>query len=837
MATKAFLEQAYLAYFGRPIDPNGVAAFANSTETEVENTFWASPESQALYGSSFGLQQINMVYNMLFGRDAEPAGQAYWANQIAIGNLTPAGAAIGILRGALNDDVIAVNNKLAASAAFTAGLDTPEEILGYAGDDAAAVARDFLASITMTPATQDQVDTAIVAAVEAGTIGKTFSLTNGVDNLTGTPLNDTFNGFVGDDNNGNDISTVQPWDTINGGNGNDTLNLLLNYDYTIDPTMVNVEAISARFADSTDAHIDFANITGVNTIEIRDTNSDWGRVWGYNISEEIANYKFTNVARQKDSATMYMEFNNDVFTGDADEINVVLDKAGNTENNYWAGLEIYNGNYKAIVEVINVESMGSDNQFWYWDDYGASMLNTVNVTGDAALNLWIYSQEMLTTLDAASFDAGLTFAGRSAKDMTITTGAGKDVIDVTWSTQKNTIRTGAGDDTVRTGDNLAAGDLLDGGAGIDTLGMSSAIAVAGSALSGTASTDFQALFSDFEAISLMDYLTGNVDMAKLDGINYLVLAGNGGTTTIAGLTTGATIENTASDSWWTTVNMTAAATGAADVLNLKQTSAGSIKNGISAAGVETINVVLIDTDSSAHQNQLGLDVADATSVTVSGNAGVNIFGLGYNTKLTTFDASGISGAAADAAALAVFFGSGIATATATVTIKGGSGNDVLSGNAAMDDITGGAGADNLYGWWGNDTISGDAGNDTIIGGAGLDTLSGGTGVDTFRYMASAESQGTTADVITDFTGGVGGDILRFDGDPMGLLNASYVGTAYGYGSVLSSLSNVKSNAVLDSTTNILYLDVNHDGQLGNADMAIQLIGVSGLTNTDNFIWV
>ena len=51
MATKAFLEQAYLAYFGRPIDPNGVAAFVNSTETEVENAFWASPESQALYGS------------------------------------------------------------------------------------------------------------------------------------------------------------------------------------------------------------------------------------------------------------------------------------------------------------------------------------------------------------------------------------------------------------------------------------------------------------------------------------------------------------------------------------------------------------------------------------------------------------------------------------------------------------------------------------------------------------------------------------------------------------------------------------------------------------------
>ena len=553
MASKAFLEQAYLAYFGRPIDPNGVAAFVNSTETEVENIFWASPESQALYGTSFGLQQINMVYNMLFGRDAEPAGQAYWANQIVIGALTPAGAAIGILRGALNDDVISVNNKLAASAAFTAGLDTTEEILGFAGDQAAAVARDFLSLITMTPATQDEVDAAIVAAVNAGTRGEMFMLTTGVDNLTGTPLNDTFNGFVGDDNNGNDISTVQKWDTINGGNGNDTLNMLVNYDYTINPTMVNVETISTRFADSTGAHIDFANITGVNTLEIRDTNSDWGSVWGYNISDEITTYKFTNVARQKDFATMYMEFNTDVFTSDADGINIVLDKAGNTENDYWAGLELYNDNGDAVIEVMNVESKGADNQFWYWDDYGASVLNTVNVTGDAALNLWIYSQEALTTLDAASFDAGLTFGNRSAKDMTITTGAGKDVIDVTSSTQKNIISTGAGDDTVLTGGNLTTGDLLDGGAGTDTLSMTSAAAVAASALTGMASTNFQALFSNFEAISLMDYLTGNIDMAKLDGINYLVLAGNGGTTTIAGLTTGATIENTASDSWWTTV--------------------------------------------------------------------------------------------------------------------------------------------------------------------------------------------------------------------------------------------------------------------------------------------
>ena len=98
---------------------------------------------------------------MLFGRDAEPAGLAYWANQILIGNLTPAGAAIGILNGAQGTDVTAVNNKLVASAAFTAGLDTTAEILGYSGNGAAAVARTFLSTITMTPATQAQIDKAI----------------------------------------------------------------------------------------------------------------------------------------------------------------------------------------------------------------------------------------------------------------------------------------------------------------------------------------------------------------------------------------------------------------------------------------------------------------------------------------------------------------------------------------------------------------------------------------------------------------------------------------------------------------------------------------------------
>ena len=168
MASQAFLEKAYLAYFGRPVDPVGLFAFKDSTEAQVYTAFFESAESRSLYGDGFGVTQINAVYQMLFGRDAEPAGITYWANQITLGLLTPASAALGILNGAKNTDAVAVANKLAASHTYTASLDTLVESSAYVGDGAAAFARDFLKSVSTFPATQSQVDVAIKGLVNLG---------------------------------------------------------------------------------------------------------------------------------------------------------------------------------------------------------------------------------------------------------------------------------------------------------------------------------------------------------------------------------------------------------------------------------------------------------------------------------------------------------------------------------------------------------------------------------------------------------------------------------------------------------------------------------------------
>ncbi|MBP3979785.1 DUF4214 domain-containing protein [Acidovorax sp. JG5] len=207
MASQDFLNKAYLAYFGRPVDPVGAYAFKDSTEVEVYEAFFASPESQRLYGTDFGAEQINRIYNMLFGRDAEQEGIDYWLHQIELGYLTPAGAALGIMNGALNADKVAVANKLAASAMFTASLDTQEEAGAYVGDAAAQHAREFLQSVGTLPKTQAQIDAAINQLVEInepGVIGKpnVFTLTENVlvteavlANFEPTVKNVTYIGF------------------------------------------------------------------------------------------------------------------------------------------------------------------------------------------------------------------------------------------------------------------------------------------------------------------------------------------------------------------------------------------------------------------------------------------------------------------------------------------------------------------------------------------------------------------------------------------------------------------------------------------------------------------
>jgi Ca2+-binding RTX toxin-like protein len=223
------------------------------------------------------------------------------------------------------------------------------------------------------------------------------------------------------------------------------------------------------------------------------------------------------------------------------------------------------------------------------------------------------------------------------------------------------------------------------------------------------------------------------------------------------------------------------------------------------------------------QTDLYLEASGVENVVVTGVGGV-YFGSDFN-DLVSFDASALD---ADSDTYASASGS-----TNDIDYVGGAGEDYFESGSGDDTIDGGAGDDDLYGNQGADTINGGDGADFISGGQGSDTLTGGAGVDTFYFGSVSHSQGVTTDTITDFTSGE--DLIDLSNVEWG--TGFYSGEANGYGAVLTSLTaSGDSQAVLDTSTSTLYVDVNGDGLLNDQDIAINLTGVTSLNGATDFAW-
>ena len=85
-----------------------------------------------------------------------------------------------------------------------------------------------------------------------------------------------------------------------------------------------------------------------------------------------------------------------------------------------------------------------------------------------------------------------------------------------------------------------------------------------------------------------------------------------------------------------------------------------------------------------------------------------------------------------------------------VIIRGGAGNDSITGSDRADRILGEDGDDTITAADGNDFADGGAGNDNLIGGNGFDTLRGGDGNDVLTGNAGADRM----------FGGIGNDTFR-----------------------------------------------------------------------------
>jgi len=124
------VQKIYIGYYQRPADPAGLIYWANDflkySLTDLIKPFASAPESQALYGTIDNNNieiVINKIYNSLFGRDAEPGGLKYWADEFRAGIHTPATIMLAVLYGARDADLQSVNNKVIAANLFTRTID------------------------------------------------------------------------------------------------------------------------------------------------------------------------------------------------------------------------------------------------------------------------------------------------------------------------------------------------------------------------------------------------------------------------------------------------------------------------------------------------------------------------------------------------------------------------------------------------------------------------------------------------------------------------------------------------------------------------------------------
>lgn len=252
-----FVHQVYITYLQRPAEPAGHAFWVNEleqgviTREELAAEFGGSEEFTGRFTEANRAELINEVYQALFGRDAEAEGMAFWLNDDTDIALLPT----AIAGGSADWDGATAQNRLMFAEKLLENM-TPEQ---YASVSQAQL-REMLSKVTETTEVTDEFVAGVVAALEAeqpgepeepgepevpGVSGETFELTADRDAMNGTDGNDTFNAYIFDNQN-----TLQNGDSINGGAGVDTLYAEVgnSQNFAIAPRLNSVEnvVISAR---------------------------------------------------------------------------------------------------------------------------------------------------------------------------------------------------------------------------------------------------------------------------------------------------------------------------------------------------------------------------------------------------------------------------------------------------------------------------------------------------------------------------------------------------------------------------------------------------------------
>jgi len=683
----------------------------------------------------------------------------------------------------------------------------------------------------------------------------------GADTITAGEGDDVIDGGAGDDT---ITATAGGDDNINGGDGDDTIDFgeELDENDVVDggegsdtlvvTTLVsgnlagvtNVETLAFNGSTNLDADLSF------DTIDLTEGDNEDSVTFleGYTTTTTVNVDSGDTVVNDAEisltvsgTASDFVAANETTITGSADAENDSLTITAESDGDGNA-FEVETDDLISNVNSITVVDAGDETEDDADDPSGADF--TIDLDGYGAVDDGLTLTIDASALDAANADNNdddeidsddaseevLTINSVSNTALTVTGGAGADVIGASTSDLGDNLSGGEGDDTF----NFAAGDLtyldiVEGGGGDDTLSVAGAqedinfMKVSGVETLQVDGAVLNTLGAYFDATGIT---TVNTDAGAAAEINAA-----GTTTGITFVLSGAQNEDITAglgDDFLTvtagllTDDDTFDGGDGTDTITLDNSEA-AIDADLDLAAVQNVEMIVLsdadgDDDETAELIDINLEYADDgedTELSLEIDASV----ITDDNDEVTVDASAVN------------------DEDYSLTISTGDAQDNVTGGSGADTISTGAEDDTIDGDIGDDVIDAGAGDDTITGGAGADTITGGAGDDNFETEIDESTYGDT-DVITDFT--TGDDEVRIQvttaaDEVWDLTNKGSADTsAAGWGLLDGSTTDpvTQGQYFFSESTSQVLMDVDANGMIQATDFAITLTGVEALADSD-----
>lgn len=628
--------------------------------------------------------------------------------------------------------------------------------------------------------------------VDGGSGSDTLFGGAGSDTLIGGGGNDSLNGGSGDDVfwiAGTDVGQ----DVYNGGDGLDSVRLTGNVTTSLlnlsSARMIGTERLDFSYYEiggtGGNDSFDLSGVTqtyNYSRIQLNDGNDRFvGFLGADNVDGGSGNDALDGGGGDD---TLVGGTGNDTLTGGTGNDTFYIAGSQFGQDYYFGGagqdtLRLTGDITVSQLDLTSARMQGTETlHFGYYDIEGTGGNDTVNLSGVAnAIN---YSTIYLN-------DGNDRFTGYQGSD-SVSGGSGNDTLDggngndvLTGGTGDDVLIGGSGDDVFYIGGIGFGQDRFLGGAGADTIALTSDIAVSrlmltGANVTGTETLSFRyydiegtggndvfnlsgmTTITNYDEIDLED---GNDQFTGYRGNDYV--DGGSGNDTITG---GAGNDHMSGGDGVDTLVYTGASGGI--TLNLAIETSQIIGGGQGADTIEEFEWVNASNYNDRISGDAGANLLNGNNGndtlngaggndTLLGGAGNDVLnGGGGNDVLN--GGLGVDMVTYATAASGITLNLGVAVAQ---IVGGGQGSDRLlsieqvTGSRFNDRITGDNAANTLIAGNGNDTIAGGGGNDVLWGQSGNDRLIGGLGADSFAFDLNAG-----ADVIADWQNGMDRIMIR-----------------------------------------------------------------------------